>query len=172
MYKNENASTASSREKRQLLDNEYWLVPVRVCLSPFPSTSRSSRFFRLKVGRELETAIIMNELLPEGIRALSFPGLQGRVYVSAAAGTKVVDTLRTRTWSVPTAYVHRRLYRLSFNESEDIEHLMESRRQLKQEFQVGSWVKIKSMYGFARSTPVSSSVVSVIATIWGSHVLP
>lgn len=90
----------------------------------------------------MDTAARMNDLLPGSMQAYYLPGLKGRVYVSAPEGSKALETLRVRVSPVKTAYVHRRLYRLSVNESEDVELFIEGRGQLRQEFVQGSWVKI------------------------------
>lgn len=141
-YKVGNALVTTSKEKRQLPMNEYWLVPVRVGVCNSDGIDHCLRLVYHKVGTEWDTTSRMNELLPESMRAHCFAGLQGRVYVSAPEGSKAVETLRARVSPVSTAYVHRRLYRLSVNESDDIGHFIEGRRLLKQDFQIGSWVKI------------------------------
>lgn len=141
-YKDASASTMTSRTKRELHRNEYWLVPVRVCGTDFDFVGEYLQHVYRKVGEEMNTAARMNELLPESMQAHYLPSLKGRVYVSAAEESKAVDTLREKVSPVKTAYVHRRLYRLSVNESDDLDLFIQGRGQLTQEFVQGSWVKI------------------------------
>lgn len=84
----------------------------------------------------------MNGLLPEDMKAFSIPSFRGRVYVRAPSTMHGLEVIRSRAWSVSAAYVHRRLYQLSRQESEEIEHFLDSRQYLKQELQAGSWVKV------------------------------
>lgn len=141
-YKHANASMMTSNGKRDLHMNEYWLVPVRVCRPDFEVVGQYLHHIYRKVDEEMNTAARMNELLPESMQAHYVPGLKGRVYVSAPEGSKAIETLRASVWPVKTAYVHRRLYRLSANESDDVELFIQGRQQIRQEFVQGSWAKI------------------------------
>lgn len=83
----------------------------------------------------------MNELLPEGLNAVAVSWCKGRVYVQCPKAIDPVTIVRLCTTCVETAYVHRRIDRVSEEDCEVIRQALNGNRDTLVRFEAGCWAK-------------------------------
>lgn len=120
----------------------YWMVPVQVC-----EVEHEQMFRKLsndiQVGKETRTAERMNELLPEGMKTVAVPWFKGRVYVECPKTIIPDSIVRLCVTTVETAYVHRRIERVSEEDCEVLRQTLKENKNTMTPFEAGSWAKVR-----------------------------
>lgn len=94
-------------------------------------------------GREASTADRMSKVLPDGLKVLGTPWLKGRVYVICPINVFPVPIIRLVAACVDTAYVHRRIDRVSEEDRVVLSESLQGKYQLVPTFVVGSWATVR-----------------------------
>lgn len=97
----------------------------------------------LQVGKEARTAERMNELLPEGMKTVAVPWFKGRVYVECPKAIIPDSIVRLCVTTVETAYVHRRIERVSAEDREVLRQSLKGNRDTLTRMEAGTWAKVK-----------------------------
>lgn len=85
----------------------------------------------------------MNELLPDGMRAVAIPWFKGRVYVECAKSIVPIAIVRLCVSSVETAYVHRRIERVPDDDGEVLKQSLNGNTDKLIRLQSGSWARLR-----------------------------
>lgn len=94
-------------------------------------------------GREASTADRMSKVLPDGLKVLGTPWLKGQVYVICPINVFPVPIIRLLAACIDTAYVHRRIDRVSEEDRLVLSQSLKGKHQLAPTFVVGSWATVR-----------------------------